>query len=138
MYYRNSFNCGRIRTERAVLVAISIPIFTTQLEKARESTDAANLRAAYATASVKVLESESKVSAGPVKMTQKTAGFASDVKDQKIGNALLSTCPAAVDGMYYVTVDTNGNVAFETKATGTVVDPTTGATLSANGGSGSN
>ncbi|MDD6326493.1 MAG: prepilin-type N-terminal cleavage/methylation domain-containing protein, partial [Lachnospiraceae bacterium] len=48
----------------AVLVAISIPIFTTQLEKARESTDAANLRAAYATASVKVLESESKVSAG--------------------------------------------------------------------------
>lgn len=32
----------------AVLVAISIPIFTTQLEKAREATDVANLRAAYA------------------------------------------------------------------------------------------
>ena len=32
----------------AVLVAISIPIFTSQLEKARESTDAANLRSAYA------------------------------------------------------------------------------------------
>ena len=31
-----------------VLVAISIPIFTSQLEKAREATDAANLRAAYA------------------------------------------------------------------------------------------
>ena len=31
----------------AVLVAISIPIFTAQLEKAREATDAANLRAAY-------------------------------------------------------------------------------------------
>lgn len=31
-----------------VLVAISIPIFTTQLEKAREATDAANIRAAYA------------------------------------------------------------------------------------------
>ena len=123
---------------RAVLVAISIPIFTTQLEKARESTDAANLRAAYATASVKVLESESKVSAGPVKMTQKTAGFSSDVKDQKIGNALLSTCPAAVGGEYYVTVDTNGNVIFTTKdnVTGTIVDPTTGATPAA--GSGSN
>ena len=52
-----SFNYGKIRTMGAVLVAISIPIFTTQLEKARESTDAANLRAAYATASVKVLES---------------------------------------------------------------------------------
>lgn len=32
----------------AVLVAIAIPIFSSQLEKAREATDAANLRAAYA------------------------------------------------------------------------------------------
>lgn len=32
----------------AVLVAISIPIFTAQLEKSRESTDAANIRSAYA------------------------------------------------------------------------------------------
>ena len=32
----------------AVLVAISIPIFTSQLEKAREATDAANIRSAYA------------------------------------------------------------------------------------------
>ena len=39
----------------AVLVAISIPIFTTQLEKSRESTDAANLRAAYAEQSAALL-----------------------------------------------------------------------------------
>ena len=32
----------------AVLVAIAIPIFTSQLEKSRESTDAANIRAQYA------------------------------------------------------------------------------------------
>ena len=32
----------------AVLVAIAIPIFTAQLEKSREATDKANLRAAYA------------------------------------------------------------------------------------------
>lgn len=32
----------------AVLVAISIPIFTTQLEKSKEAVDAANIRAAYA------------------------------------------------------------------------------------------
>ncbi|SHN54406.1 prepilin-type N-terminal cleavage/methylation domain-containing protein [Butyrivibrio hungatei DSM 14810] len=32
----------------AVLVAVSIPIFTSRLEKAREATDLANLRAAYA------------------------------------------------------------------------------------------
>ena len=34
----------------AVLVAISIPIFTSQLEKSRESTDIANMRAAKAAA----------------------------------------------------------------------------------------
>lgn len=32
----------------AVLVAISIPIFSGELEKAREATDEANIRAAYA------------------------------------------------------------------------------------------
>ena len=32
----------------AVLVAIAIPVFTQQLEKSREATDASNIRAAYA------------------------------------------------------------------------------------------
>ena len=32
----------------AVLIAIAIPVFTTQLENSREATDAANLRSAYA------------------------------------------------------------------------------------------
>ena len=32
----------------AVLVAIAIPVFTNQLEKAREATDMANIRSAYA------------------------------------------------------------------------------------------
>lgn len=32
----------------AVLVAIAIPVFTNQLEKAREATDQANIRSAYA------------------------------------------------------------------------------------------
>ena len=32
----------------AVLTAIAIPVFTTQLEKSREATDMSNLRAAYA------------------------------------------------------------------------------------------
>lgn len=31
-----------------MLVAIAIPVFTTQLEKARDSTDQANIRSAYA------------------------------------------------------------------------------------------
>ena len=31
----------------AVLVAIAIPVFTSQLEKAREATDAANIRPVF-------------------------------------------------------------------------------------------
>ena len=39
----------------AVLVAIAIPIFTTQLEKSREATDVANIRSAYAEAMTKAV-----------------------------------------------------------------------------------
>ena len=42
----------------AVLTAIAIPVFNTQLEKARESTDLANIRAAYAEVMVDALENE--------------------------------------------------------------------------------
>ena len=39
----------------AVLVAIAIPIFNSQLEKARDATDAANVRSAYAEATADYL-----------------------------------------------------------------------------------
>ena len=39
----------------AVLVAISIPIFSSQLEKARDATSVANMRSAYAEAQVSFL-----------------------------------------------------------------------------------
>jgi type IV pilus assembly protein PilA len=42
-----------------VLVAISIPIFTAQLEKSREATDAANIRSAYAVVQAAALTEES-------------------------------------------------------------------------------
>lgn len=41
-----------------VLVAISIPIFTSQLEKARQATTEANLRSAYAEASAALLTND--------------------------------------------------------------------------------
>ena len=53
--HMGSFNYGRIRTTGAVLVAISIPIFNTQLEKSRESVDVSNMRAAYAVAQTDIL-----------------------------------------------------------------------------------
>ena len=41
-----------------MLVAISIPIFTSQLEKSREATDLANIRSAYAEATAALLSEE--------------------------------------------------------------------------------
>ena len=46
----------------AVLVAVSIPIFTAQLEKSRESTDMANMRAAKAALVTKVLDDDTDAS----------------------------------------------------------------------------
>lgn len=44
----------------AVLVAIAIPIFTKRLEASRETTDIANLRSAYAAATVAVMSGDKK------------------------------------------------------------------------------
>ena len=57
--HASSFKYGKIRTMGAVLVAISIPIFTSQLEKSRDSVTASNVRAAYAEASAAKLTGES-------------------------------------------------------------------------------
>ena len=39
----------------AVLIAVAIPVFASQLEKAREATDLANVRSAYAQVSTEAL-----------------------------------------------------------------------------------
>ena len=44
----------------AILVAIAIPTFTNQLEKAREATDMANIRSAYAEVMVAALTGDAK------------------------------------------------------------------------------
>ena len=60
-----------------VLVAISIPIFTSQLEKAREATDAADIRAAYAEVAADALDEATLA-------TAKT-GITVDLKQQPDG-----------------------------------------------------
>ena len=44
----------------AILIAIAIPVFTSQLENSREATDAANIRSAYAEVAAKALEDAKK------------------------------------------------------------------------------
>ncbi len=55
----------------AVLVAISIPIFTAQLEKSREAVDAANIRAMYAELMSDVLTGDYDTTANAYQVTLK-------------------------------------------------------------------
>ena len=54
----------------AVLVAISIPIFTTQLEKSREAVDLANIRSAYAEVAAEALADDTKDCSAVVTLKQ--------------------------------------------------------------------
>ena len=58
----------------AVLVAIAIPVFTTQLEKSREATDIANVRSAYASLMTKYLETGSAASMTVTAQQKKVSG----------------------------------------------------------------
>ena len=59
----------------AILIAIAIPAFTTQLEKARETADIANIRSAYAEAMTKYLSGDADPSATTAEMTQTGEGW---------------------------------------------------------------
>ena len=67
----------------AVLVAIAIPTFTSALEKSREATDAANLRAAYAEVTVAGL-TEAENDDDGVKRTGDKDGEYTWTKDVKL------------------------------------------------------
>ena len=66
----------------AVLVAIAIPVFTAQLEKAREATDAANIRSAYAEVVVAAIDNPTaSTNTKTVKLAQQDTGWKnSDLK----------------------------------------------------------
>ena len=66
----------------AVLVAIAIPIFTTQLEKSREATDKANIRSAYAEASAELLDNESSAYKKEVTAKQTVGNWQSNGGDE--------------------------------------------------------
>lgn len=67
----------------AVLVAIAIPIFTSQLEKAREATDEANLRSIYAEGAAALL-TEDTTATTDIKDGKLTVSTANGVTTAKI------------------------------------------------------
>lgn len=104
----------------AVLVAISIPIFTTQLEKSRDAVSVANLRAAYAEAAADVLTDTTKnPSSTAVTITKKV-----ELKGLKNDNfsGLGSELPFTVDSTLSAQDGTKGEVTvtFEFATDGSV------------------
>ncbi|MBR1573132.1 MAG: prepilin-type N-terminal cleavage/methylation domain-containing protein [Lachnospiraceae bacterium] len=69
----------------AVLVAIAIPIFTTQLEKAREATDVANIRAAYAEAAAEAITSDAATITKQTAATTKSTGAIDKITPENLG-----------------------------------------------------
>ena len=105
-----------------VLVAISIPIFTSQLEKSRDAVTIANLRSAYAEASALVLTEPVSTDATSGNATKTAANVVevakvdlpctdggADVSDLPFTITLKTT--AAEDATVTFTFATDGSVA---------------------------
>lgn len=100
----------------AVLVAISIPIFTSQLEKSRETVDAANIRAAYAEASAEMLLNDASTKTWDVPAKQTKTGWQGtdySTGDNKIGG--LNVPAATLKGWTIGIDNTNNKVTIAEK-----------------------
>ena len=85
-----------------VLVAVSIPIFTAQLEKAREATDEANIRSLYAECTAAVLSEDTSAT------TSIKNGTLTVTKDTTTGvytGTAKYTCTQQKDGL-----ESNANI----------------------------
>jgi prepilin-type N-terminal cleavage/methylation domain-containing protein len=86
-----------------VLVAIAIPIFTSQLERSREATDAANIRSHYAVVMAETLSTGQSVNGselvGPVQLKQQKDGWSSESTRENLesvyGTHIVGTGPVA-------------------------------------------
>ena len=108
-----------------VLVAISIPIFTSQLEKAREGVDLANIRAAYAECATSVLTQDGTGKAAydktkeeateTITLTQQKQGWIGDNSKDVAGvdiTTKVATKAAPNGTTVKITVDKDGKVTI--------------------------
>lgn len=116
----------------AVLVAISIPIFTSQLEKAREATDAANIRSQYAEVMTEAITDGSDVNGkdlfGAVELKQKKDRWQSSGLEEN-----LESVYQKVEGEY---PKTGGTAWIEYKDEKTILHYEDGSGNSGSGNSG--
>lgn len=99
----------------SVLVAISIPIFASQLEKAREATDAANIRSQYAQVMTDAIDTTAAINGkeryGAISLKQKKDGWQNAGLQANLNSTFgrVVGSPAA-NGSAWVEFD--GNVAI--------------------------
>jgi len=105
----------------AVLVAIAIPIFTAQLEKAREATDAANIRSAFAEVMAEALtQSTPKDVTRTVTLKQQQDDWQGDTDNSSLAGAGLIKGSGHVDPKVSGTPKANGTCTVTwTAPTGT-------------------
>lgn len=96
---------------KGVLVAISIPIFTSQLEKSREAVDASNIRSAYAEAMTDYLANGAKTAVTKTTGNAKSTG--SWVSSPDWNTELTGKVPSSVTqgSPFTVTVAADGTVS---------------------------
>ena len=102
----------------AVLVAIAIPIFTNQLEKSKEATDAANVRSAIATLVTEYLTDDTQPHEVTVAAKQGIAGWqtspAPEINEMINGTLQKITFDAKTSGNNYtVKISASGNITVE-------------------------
>ena len=99
----------------AVLVAISIPIFSEQLEKAKEATDMANIRTAYAEVVAEYL-GDSKEHVASVTLKSDTSNYKSDenaeIAGVKYKDILSNESGENVQKPFKVAVTADGEVTI--------------------------
>ena len=109
----------------AVLVAIAIPIFTTQLEKSREATDEANIRSLYAECAAAALTETSAGTVGNVTVAVGADGVVTctatyTMKQQKAGLAAGDTATIEIGGVSITSANfKTGTCTITVKSDGT-------------------
>lgn len=122
-----------------VLVAISIPIFTSQLERSREATDAANIRAQYAQVMTEAIATGQNVNGktlyGAIPLKQQNSGW----NDENMGNNLQSIFGKtdrvpSKGGTAWVEYDAAGQMSILHFDGGTASDGNSGGTTGGDAG----
>ena len=109
----------------AILVAIIIPVVSNSTNKAKAATDAANLRSALATVTIKVMDGT--IAKGTASVSAADAGVPNAATGKTDGGAF--TCSVNADGVVSVAYGTNGIDHYAAIAeTGSTSTPTSSST----------